>query len=452
MSNLPGLQLENIFLVIISFALILFINKKTNSESALLLVAILTFHHVVAYLYAFVLSLPQNEVDPIGFLNLASKCTNFGYCGYLGQYLYAHYLSKVLALGSSIYFVFLLNVLFFVISLYFFIKTAELFFGKEYRKSFIFLYGLWPSVIFFTTLNYREPFELYLLVIATYLALTGSRSDNFVGMFVSMLLLLLMGMFHIKGLIYLAPVLFIILVSYHFSFSFRSVFKRVLILSIMTVPVFLSQEMYQDYMSEVSRSKHAKQVENKESVNAIDSLNTDKKILSKEEILFKERENIFYLEKNYPKTKTSLFDDFMRKVTFYRASLFFVKPPRTAFYSEIDDKNLPRFIATYSLVYLEYLFSPFIFQVNSLLSIFAYLESILRMILFASALILLRRRPDISVLFVLYLAITGMWALGVVSYGAAIRHHVQTNWILVLLGVPVISGYLKGIEFKYKKS
>jgi len=43
-----------------------------------------------------------------------------------------------------------------------------------------------------------------------------------------------------------------------------------------------------------------------------------------------------------------------------------------------------------------------------------------------------------------------MWAIGVISYGASIRHHIQTNWILVLLGVPIISEYISR-KFRLKR-
>jgi hypothetical protein len=241
MSNIPGLHLENIFLVFVSYFLILLINRKTRSESAVLLIAILTFHHVFAYLFAFYLSPPPNEVDLFGFVHLATDCTDSGYCGYFGPHLYGNYLAKVFALGQSIYFVFLLNVLFFVISLYYFIRISELFKLKGNRNIYIFLYSMWPSVVYYTTLNYREPFELYLLIAGVYFGLTGSQSNNFVRMLISMILLFIMGIFHMKGLTLLSPVLFSILVSYKFSFTFFSVSKKIILLIIMSVAVYFSQ-------------------------------------------------------------------------------------------------------------------------------------------------------------------------------------------------------------------
>src|SRR3712207_9003158 len=60
------------------------------------------------------------------------------------------------------------------------------------------------------------------------------------------------------------------------------------------------------------------------------------------------------------------------------------------------------------------------------------------------------RRPPRSTLFpyttlfrselllVSYFMLAGMWALGTINYGTAFRHHVTTNWILVLVGGPAL--------------
>jgi len=444
MSNIPGLNIENILLIFLSYALILKINKKTNSDSAILFVVILTFHHAVAYLYAFYMSRPQNELDPAGFMLLADECSLSGYCGYFGQHLYANYLAKIFSLGQTVYFVFLLNILYFVISLYFFIRISEILNLKGNRKIYIFLYSMWPSVVYFTTLNYREPFELYLLIIGIYFGLTGSKSDNYLRMLTSMIILSVMGFFHTKGLLFLAPILFLILVSYKFKFTLFSAAKKLSLLILMTVLVYFSQSMYSDYLYEVSILKQKAQEKYDRSRNRSLAQIIEENTLSGDRLIYEEKKNAFLKNKNYPATYPGYIDIFMRKVTFYRASLNWIAVPRTAFVSIVSDSSIPAFIATYFLVYLEYLFSPFLFQVNSLLSLLAYAESVLRLFLFVSALMLLKRYPQVRILFIIYLAITAMWAIGVVSYGASIRHHIQTNWILVLLGVPVISEYISG--------
>ena len=429
MSNIPGITLGNAFLIVASYILILLVNRETRSQSALLLITILTFHHIVAYLYAFYLPLPENEADPARFMFLARGCADAGYCAYIGQHLYANYLAKMLAFGQSIYFVYLLNVIFFIISLFYFIGISDFFDLKGNRKINIFLYGMWPSVVYFTTLHYREPFELYLLIAGVYFGLTGSRSDSFPRMLTSMVLLFGMGLFHIKGLIFLSPILFIILVSYRVPLSALSLGKKIILLLIMCIGVYFAQSMYVSNLRTAANSIPGASVTSKVTDITARSNNGSGKIV-KREITSKKSAEV------------SIIDKLIKKITMYRKVILRDGVPGTAFISNISDKSIPVFFATYFIVYLEYLFSPFIFQVNSFHSLLAYAESVLRLILFASTLVMVKRNPQTRILFSIYLAITAMWAIGVISFGASIRHHIMTNWILVILGVPLISEYI----------
>ena len=447
MSNISGLNLENIFLIFVSYVLVLLVNRKTNSESAIWLIAILTCHHVVAYLYAFYLSTPPNEVDPAGFMFLAQDCSALGYCGYLGQHLYANYLAKMLELGGSLYFVFLLNVLYFVISIYFFLGIAEQLCLKRYRKTYLILYGMWPSVVYFTTLHYREPFELYLLIAGIYFGLTGSKSDSFLRMLTSMVLLLAMGFFHIKGLIYLSPILFLILSSYKMPLTVVSLGKKLVLLIAMCVGVYFAQSMYVSDLKSASNGYIETPVERIVAKKIVSSSDSNNETARK---LRESKRPAYEKYKIHQRSEFNVIDNFIKEVTYYRKAILRDGVPGTAFISNISDSSIPVFIATYFLVYLEYLFSPFIFQVDSFHSLLAYAESVLRLILFASTLVMLKRNPQTRVLFIIYLSITAMWAIGVISFGASIRHHTQTNWILVLLGVPIISEYISS-KFRLKR-
>ena len=141
--------------------------------------------------------------------------------------------------------------------------------------------------------------------------------------------------------------------------------------------------------------------------------------------------------------EANILDVLIKKVVRYRTYLTIKEDLGSAFIHTISGKSLSQFFVTYFSVYVEYLFSPFIFQVHSFLGLLAYLESLLRLCLFISAIIMVKRRPEVVSLFLIYIAITSMWAVGVVSYGSSIRHHVMTNWILVLLGVPIIIEYMR---------
>jgi hypothetical protein len=340
--------------------------------------------------------------------------------------------------------------LFFVISIYFFLGIAEQFSLKGNRKTYLFIYGMWPSVVYFTTLHYREPFELYLLIAGIYFGLTGSKSDSFFRLLASMVLLLVMGVFHIKGLIYLSPILFLILVSYRFPLTVPSVGKKVVLLIIMCVGVYFAQSMYVSKLKTATNSNMETPVE----TSVTEQIQIERTAAKNEKTQGLLKENKWTAHDKNTITQTAeinFIDKFMKKVTYYRKAITRDGVPSTAFISNISDKSIPVFIATYFVVYLEYLFSPFIFQVKSFPALLAYAESVLRLILFAATLVMLKRHPQTRILFIIYLAITAMWAIGVISFGASIRHHVQTNWILILLGVPIISEYVRKFGLKKEK-
>lgn len=486
MNNIPGITLQNVFLIMLSYLLILLINKKTRSNSALILISVLTFHHIIAYLYGFHLNLPVNEVDPATFLRKAEKCINSGACGYLGYHLYVTYLAKMLVLGGSLYFVLLLNVLYFVISIYFFIGIAELLGLKGNRKAYLVFYSLWPSVVYFTTLHYREPFELYLLMAGIYFGLSGSKSESFTKLSVSMILLFAMGLLHIKGLLFLSAILFIIAGTYKISFSTGAMAKRLLLLMVMGIGIFVAYTTYTKNVTNVSarsaiesatviisekfnsiigaEDKSGITGEREEQLSPIykpgvsktNTLASSEKLSintgteNKTGITVKRGEQLAASDKpglsqvaSSANKDISFVQKMINKIMNYRAILLGQREVRTAFVASLNDENLAFFILSFLLVYFEYLFSPFIFQVNTLPEVVAYIESLLRVILFVSSIVMLMRVTQTRWLFLIYLAITAMWTIGVVSFGASIRHHIMTNWILVLLGVPVISEYVR---------
>ena len=448
MTDIPGLTLVNVFVIAASFILMLLVNKETRSNSALLLVAMLIFHHLIAYLYAFHISLPENEADPATFLRQAEACIEFNSCGYLGIHLYVNYLAKMLEFGGSLYFVFLMNILYFVVSIYFFIGIAEILGLHGNRKAYLVLYSMWPSVIYFTTLHYREPFELYLLIAGVYFGLAGSKEDSFIKLLGSMVLLFIMGLFHIKGLLFLSPILFLIVSSYRMPLKHAAVAKRLSIVIVMYAGSYIS---YSIYSPDLKPENNAVQDTRVEQIDLNDGIK-----IEDENVALNPVESVGNAE-NSPKPEkieldeANYIDKLINKIMDYRFALLEQREVRTAFISTLSDKNYIIFIISFSVVYLEYLFSPFFFQVSTFNEFIAYSESVLRLILFASSLVMLKRYSQPVVLFLVYLAITSMWAIGVVSFGASLRHHIQTNWILVLLGVPVISELVRNIITKKRR-
>jgi hypothetical protein len=105
----------------------------------------------------------------------------------------------------------------------------------------------------------------------------------------------------------------------------------------------------------------------------------------------------------------------------------------------MDMSSLGSLIKTASLVYIYYLFAPFPWQITNWLDIYAFTESLLRFILILFSIISWYRvkglqRSIWGLLLIIYFSMTLLWSTGTVNYGTSIRHHLLTNWIIVMLG------------------
>jgi hypothetical protein len=94
-------------------------------------------------------------------------------------------------------------------------------------------------------------------------------------------------------------------------------------------------------------------------------------------------------------------------------------------------------------LYLHYLFAPFPWQIKSIVDVYAFLESMLRMTLIYFSVKHWRitqgtQRQTLKLMLILYFSMSFMWALGTVNYGTAIRHNMLTWWILVIAGFPLL--------------
>jgi hypothetical protein len=90
-----------------------------------------------------------------------------------------------------------------------------------------------------------------------------------------------------------------------------------------------------------------------------------------------------------------------------------------------------------------YLFAPFPWQVTNWLDVYGVAESLLRLLLITFSIISWYRTDGVQhriwgLLLVIYFSMTFLWALGTVNYGTSIRHHILTNWIIIILGGPVL--------------
>jgi len=105
----------------------------------------------------------------------------------------------------------------------------------------------------------------------------------------------------------------------------------------------------------------------------------------------------------------------------------------------LNTSSVGSLIKTTSLAYIYYLFAPFPWQVKNWLDFYALADSFFRFILILISIFFWyraegKKRHIWGLLLVIYFSMTFLWAIGTVNYGTSIRHHLLSNWIIVILG------------------
>jgi len=145
----------------------------------------------------------------------------------------------------------------------------------------------------------------------------------------------------------------------------------------------------------------------------------------------------------------------LKFVADHRTRLIFeIAPDARANYGILlDTSSVGSLIKTTFLVYIYYLFAPFPWQINNWLDVYAFAESLLRVILIFFSIISCYRAEGLQrsirgLLLVIFFSMTLLWSTGTVNYGTGIRHHLLTNWLIVILGG---SGLIDFIVRQFRK-
>ena len=114
---------------------------------------------------------------------------------------------------------------------------------------------------------------------------------------------------------------------------------------------------------------------------------------------------------------------------------------RTTYGVVLDTSSALGLVKTIPIIFAQYMFAPFPWQVGNVMDVYALLESMLRFVLLFFAVLSWRRsssevRSYYGFLLIIFLSMELMWALGTINWGTAMRHHVPGYSIIVLLGAP----------------
>ena len=126
---------------------------------------------------------------------------------------------------------------------------------------------------------------------------------------------------------------------------------------------------------------------------------------------------------------------------------------RTTYGVVLDTSSVLGLVKTIPIIFAQYMFAPFPWQVGNVMDVNALLESMLRFVLLFSAVYSWRRssgevRNYYTFLLIVVLGMELFWAMGTNNWGTALRHRVPGFSIIVLLGAPGLFLFMRELHFR----
>jgi len=398
-------------LIFLSFFIVYkFWKTKKDKKLTLAIGFVLLLHHFVAIINSYFYTFPGAEPDPVNFQGLAiewaaggklllSFGTNF-YAQLLGIFYRIFEPSQLF--GEE------LSILAFLLSCFVLIKIIELLNISEHTVLLLLIYGLLPTNLIFCSKILREPYQILFFMLSVYWGLRFHLKPAKGAMIFCVFSALIMGLFH-KALIlyalFLVPVLFLFSpqqISGSLSDRRRFMNRRWIIIGL--ILIILAGIVI---------------IGNLDSIKGLEVM------------------------------RAFLSGRGLKYAAEYRTKLIFENAPnaRANYGIILDTSSVITLIRSTLFMFVCYLFAPFPWQVTNWLDLYGAAESLLRFLLITFSIISWYRADGIKrriwgLLLAIYFSMTFLWAIGTVNYGTSIRHHILTNWIIIVLGGPVLIDFV----------
>lgn len=390
-------------LVFASFVVVLGDQRVRADKTTLAVVLfVLLAHHGASIANVYFSSLPGARYDALTFHIYAVEhiyeSKNLFQIR-MGSEFYEFVLAYAYLLGGeSLFLGQQLSILVFAFTCIVFVRLVDLLGLQRFTPWLVLLFGGLPSAVVFGSLTLREGYELFFFILGVYAGLRAFMAPAWWALPVCIGSLVTMGMFHQVLMVYafFAVAVLVVVPLIGAARSGRSKGRAVVGIAAMAVAGIAAISMAKtgpgnDYLKMIRSGPVEALVEYRRATDTGE--------------------------------------------------------PRTAFGVELDNSSLAGLAASVSLIYVHYLVAPFPWQIDLGIDVYASAEAMLRLILLVAAVFAVSAARDnrrvMVVLVLIYLSMTLLWAIGTTNYGQAIRHHVLTNWILVLLGAPVLIDWLK---------
>jgi len=385
-----------IFVLLVTFTLPVFSYELRKNRSLIFgYWFVILLHQIVAFTNAFLFTTLGAGADASAFHKIGVGLAQSGEFSFsIGAKFYTSILGIVYWLfGSSHFLGDQLSVLAFALSCIVLLKILRQLDLLDYQLPVLLLFGALPTMVLLGSITMRESYQVLFFMLAVYfgmkMLLKGGINRNFIALILSAFV---MGLFH-KGLIVYMSFLIVLFMVFSLDpaiYLWR--IKKLRLLLLLTLPIL--------FMGLLLMVKL--QIPGVVALSALANMNVGEYIL-----------------------------DYRETAAVARATYAVVFDLSSSF----------AFILSTLVLYLYYLFAPFPWQVGGVLDAYAATESIMRMILLYYAIKHWRnaygsQRRLLGLMLILFFSMTFLWAMGTTNYGTAMRHHMLTWWILVVVGLP----------------
>ncbi len=418
-----------ICLTAVTFLMPLFSRELQKSISILFGYWFVIFlHQVIAFLNAYLFATGQRgtfgawDDANLGFHSTAKELALHGGIHYRGQDLSVPLSLGSFMKGSSFYYEMLgtvykwfgaphlfgeqLSILAFALSCIVFLKIIRQLGLERYSFLALICFGALPSMVLLGSVTLRESYEVFFFMLTVYLGVRISMKMklNIGSVFLMAMSAFLMGVFHKALFVYSVFLVLMFLIWSHRPISRFGSMKKLHLIAMVITPFFLFGIVVVSDGDFVTFAL----------------IKTLLASLSLDQLIVGWRETSMSVQ------------------------------GRTTYSISLDPSSPLTLLFTGLKVYVYYLFAGFSWRVDNLVDAFAAVEAILRTTLLSFSVlgwwkaVGLQKRL-LGLMLVLYISMTLLWAMGTTNYGTAIRHHMLTWWIIVILGVPPLMEKLKSV-------
>ena len=384
--------------------ILFFTDKDTHSDWRLLLVVFLALsaRHIASFINAYYFLLIGADMDAIGFHETAIVMAHSIQPGWFAEFggmdagsgSYTRFLAVFYRLfGDSKFLGQELSILAFAFSCLLMVKLTKRLGVVRWQIGLIFIYGLLPSVIVFTSITMRESFQLLFFLMVTYFSISLRRTPSLSKMIMMIIAGFGLGILH-NGLVIYAVFLVCLGFFWGLRFSLRKWEGRSLIAKLVGAGL-LGSVLFTWF------------------VIASDVGGASRALIS--------GEGAEYAGVYRDRTTTSY--------------------DRASYGGKLDTSSLTSFIPSAAMVFTMYMLAPFPWQIRDAVDFYAAFEGYLRLLLIYQALATWyrasgERRSQWGFLIICFFSLEFLWAMGTANWGTAIRHHVIAYSLLVLTGGP----------------